>query len=548
MKAKLIFALIFIPLLYLFPQDSLQSFLSLSGTGVESFVNSHPQYDGRGTIIIILDTGVDMSVDGLRKTSTGETKVIDVQDFTGEGDVKYYDAEVEKDSGKSYFVNKQQKIKIAGADKLSLKSSDGKYYIGALDESMLKNSRSGIDDLNGNGETNDKYYFVVFQTKEGDQSFWVAYFDTNDNGDLSDEKPIRNYKEKQDYFQIGNENGLPKVAFAINIFPEEKKISLFFDDGGHGSHVAGIAAGYHIGQTYLNGVAPGAKIIVLKIGNNQFSGGATVTASMKKAYLYADKISKEMKEPCIVNMSYGIGSEVEGQSDMELFLDSLLEANHYLYVCIAGGNSGPGISTSELPTSSRLVLSSGAVLPKDVARDLWGVTLNRNIIFSFSSRGGEVSKPDICSPGMATSTVPNWAPRNIMAGTSMASPYTAGIVSLLMSAMIKEYPDIKIPAQLVFKAIRNSAAEMKGYTPLDEGYGYINVDSAYTLLKKYITLGEVKNIETYSFSSFAPNTPSGSSQNYYLRNGLFLTGNETHRSILSRDIFKMMTRFIGYMI
>jgi subtilisin family serine protease len=538
MKAKLTLTLIFIPLIYIFAQDSLQSFLTLSGTGVENFVNSHPQYDGRGTIIFILDTGVDMSVDGLRKTSTGETKVIDVQDFTGEGDVKYYDAEVKEDSGKYYFVNEQQKFKVAGADKLSLKSSDGKYYIGALEESLLKDSRSGIDDLNGNGKTNDKYYFVLFQTKEGDKSFWVAYFDTNDNGDLSDEKPIRSYKENHDYFQIGNENGLPKVAFAVNIFPAEKKISLFFDDGGHGTHVAGIAAGYHIGQTYLNGIAPGAKIIALKIGNNQFSGGATVTESMKKAYLYADMVSKERKEPCILNMSFGIGSEIEGQSDMGLFLDSLLKANHYLYVCIANGNDGPGISSSGLPASSKYVFSSGAVLPHDVGRDLLGTTLDRDIIFYFSSRGGEVSKPDICSPGMATSTIPNWAPRNVMAGTSMASPYTAGIISLLMSAMIKEYPDLKIPSQLIFKAIRNSATEMKGYTSLDEGYGYINVDSAYALLKKYITLGEVKNLETYSFTSFAPNMPDGSSQNYYLRNGLFLNGNETHRSTLSRDNYQ----------
>jgi hypothetical protein len=53
----------------------------------------------------------------------------------------------------------------------------------------------------------------------------------------------------------------------------------------------------------------------MKLGNNLYSGGATVTESMKKAYLYADKISKESKVPVIINMSFGIGSEIEGQAE-----------------------------------------------------------------------------------------------------------------------------------------------------------------------------------------------------------------------------------------
>ncbi len=484
-----------------------------------------------------------MSIDGLQKTSTGETKVIDVQDFTGEGDINYYDCDVDEQDGKYYFVNEDKDYKVAGADKLSYKSTDDKYYIGAIEESSLKNSNSNSEDLNGNGKTTDKYYFVVFQTKEGDKTFWVAYFDTNDNGDLSDEKPIRNYKDKFDYFQIKNEKGLPKLTFALNIFPEEKKINLFYDDGAHGTHVAGIAAGYHIGNTYLNGIAPGAKLIGLKIGNNNFAGGATVTESMKKAFQYADKVSKERKEPCILNMSFGIGSEIEGRSDMEQFLDKLLKDNHYLYVCVANGNDGPGISTAGLPASSNYILSSGAVLAQEVGRDLFGTTLKRDIVLYFSSRGGEVSKPDVCSPGACTSTVPNWQHGDRFWGTSMASPYSTGVVSLLMSAMVKEYPAEKIPSQLVFKAIKNGATEMEGYTPLDEGSGYINVDNAYSLLKKYIDEGEVKNLETYSISSFAPNMPNGRSDNLYIRDGSYLNGNETYSYTIKRNNYQDIDKF-----
>ncbi len=148
------------------------------------------------------------------------------------------------------------------------------------------------------------------------------------------------------------------------------------------------------------------------MGNNNYTGGATATESMKLAYLYADKISKERKEPCIVTMSFGIGSELEGRADMELFLDDLLKNNPYLYVCVSNGNDGPGISTAGLPAASSSVFSSGAVLTTEVGRDNYGTFFKNDIILYFSSRGGEVSKPDVCSPGAATSTVPNFNSRD----------------------------------------------------------------------------------------------------------------------------------------
>ena len=543
MKIRIFFLILILPFFSLTAQDSLQTFLSVSGTGVEKFLSLHPEYDGRGTIALILDTGVDMGIDGLTKASTGETKVIDVRDFSGEGDINLYECKIEEENGKSFFYNEEKNYKVAGVDKLNLKALDGKYYIGVLEENMFKNSSSGAEDLNGNNSSKDKYFIAAFLTKIGNDTCWVAYFDTNDNGDLSDEQPVRNYEDKFDSFRIPNEKGLSQLTFAINIFPEQKKISLHYDDGAHGTHVAGIVSGYHIGGTYLNGVAPGAKIISLKIGNNNFAGGATVTGSMKNAFLYADKISSEKKEACIINMSFGIGSEIEGRSDMEMFLDSLLKNNPYLYVCVSNGNDGPGISTAGLPASSDYVISSGAVLAKEVGRDLYGTTLDKDIILYFSSRGGEVSKPDICSPGACTSTIPNWAGNDRFWGTSMASPYTAGVVSLLLSAMEKEYPDAKIPSQLLFKAIRNSAVNMEGYKHVDQGGGYINVFNAYNLLKKYIDQGEIKNFESYSVSSFAPNMPDGRGRNLYIRNGNFLTGDETFNYNIKRNDFQKADKF-----
>lgn len=531
MKIKLFLMLLIISFTSVIAQDSSQTFLSLKQTGVEDFIKAHPEYDGRGTIVFIFDTGIDMGIEGLTTTSTGEVKVIDVQDFTGQGDLSFFEADVDEEDGVNYFINEDLDMKVAGAGKLSYSAVDDEYFIGVFEEKLLMNSGSGAADLNGNGSDLDKYYFVVFNSTDG---YPVLYFDTNGNGDLADEEPKRDYKVNQDAFFVQNE-GLIQLYMGANIKMDENKVSFHFDDGGHGTHCAGIAAGNRIGNNDFNGVAPGAYLISCKLGNNNYSGGATVTESMKKCFLYADKLSKERKEPCVINMSFGIASEIEGHSDIEKFIDELVAENPYLYICTSNGNEGPGISTAGLPSSSESLISSGAVLTREVGSELYGADLDRDVILYFSSRGGEVSKPDIISPGACTSTVPNWDNRDRYWGTSMASPYTAGVVSLLMSAMTKEYPDIKIPSLLLYKAIRESADYWEEYEHVDQGGGFINVNKAYETLKKYIDSGEIDNFETYSVSAFTQNLPANRGSNIYIRNGNFLKDTDTYTVSVKRN-------------
>jgi subtilisin family serine protease len=543
MKIKLTITIVVLFSLISFSQDSLQTFLSLSNTGVSEFLDQYPEYDGRGTIIIVMDTGVDMGIDGLIHTTTGEVKVIDVQDFTGEGDVDLYPAEIEEDDDKSFFINEEMNYKVSGAANLTYRSVDNEYFIGAFREASLINSSSKSADLNDNGNVTDSYMIISFKTLAEDDQFWIAYIDTDADGDISDEFPKFSYKDYKESFAIKTENGLPLLTMGLNIFPDEKRISLHFDDGAHGTHCAGIAAGNDIGATGLNGVAPGAYIISCKLGNNLFSGGASVTESMKKSFLYADKISRETEMPCIINLSFGIGSEIEGKSEMEIFIDQLIKENPYLYVSKSNGNDGPGISTIGLPSASKSLFSSGAVLPQESGRDLYGTNLDRDIILHFSSRGGEVNKPDLVSPGAMTSTVPNWTKKDRFWGTSMSSPYTAGVMALLLSAMEKEFPDVKISSHLLFTALKESATIMEGYSYLDQGSGYINVPNAYKLLKTYVEQGEVKNFETYSINTIAPNMPDGKASNLYIRNGSFLNGDEKFNFTIKRNNIQKVDKF-----
>ncbi|MCH8938033.1 MAG: S8 family serine peptidase, partial [Gemmatimonadetes bacterium] len=67
---------------------NLVGLMPLSSTGADEFLREHPTFDGRGVIIGILDSGLDLDLPGLDETTTGEPKVLDVRDFSREGRIE----------------------------------------------------------------------------------------------------------------------------------------------------------------------------------------------------------------------------------------------------------------------------------------------------------------------------------------------------------------------------------------------------------------------------------------------------------------------------
>lgn len=60
------------------PQDPLQAQMPKEDLGVRAFLEAHPEYDGRGIRVAILDTGIDPGHPYLQRTSTGERKIVDL--------------------------------------------------------------------------------------------------------------------------------------------------------------------------------------------------------------------------------------------------------------------------------------------------------------------------------------------------------------------------------------------------------------------------------------------------------------------------------------
>jgi subtilisin family serine protease len=443
--------------------------MPLGSAGIKQFATAHPLWDGRGVLIAIMDSGIDPGIPGLGTTSDGNPKILDLRDFSGEGHVALQRV---ARHGDTLFIGNHH---LLGAAAVAGVAGDAAVWGGALYEVGL--GKAPAADLNGNGMVGDTLLIVVTKTSLG----WALFADTDGDGSLGGERPIHDYLVAHEIFSWHGAKPAP-VHLAANLVDsgDGPLLDLFFDTSSHGSHVSGIAAGHDIyGVAGFDGVAPGAKLIGLKISDDAH-GPVSVTGSMVRALDYAIRFATARSMPLVVNLSFGVGNEIEGTARIDAEIDSILGAHPDVVMTIAAGNDGPGLSTLGFPASAARAIAVGATLPGLFMGGPPG-DASSEMVAPFSSRGGELNGPDIAVPGAAYSTVPNYAIGDELEnGTSMASPFAAGLAARLLSAA--HAADVATSASLVRQALRMGARMLPSAFRSDDGAGLPDLERAWSWL------------------------------------------------------------------
>ncbi|MFG3166775.1 S8 family serine peptidase [Streptomyces sp. NPDC048200] len=463
-------------------------------TGAVDFVKDHPKADGRGVTIGILDSGVDLGHPALQRTTTGERKIVDWVTST--------DPILDSDATWRPMITPVAGPTFTYSGR-TWTAPAGSYEISTFRES----STAGGDakgDANRDGDTTD-VWGVLYDPTAG-----TVTVDLDNNGNFTDDKPMKPYKDGFQIGYFGTDNPATDVVerqpFVVEIRKDvpmdpyggdwvgQKRdfVNIGVIESEHGTHVAGITSANGLFGGKMNGAAPGAKIVSSRACT--WTGGCTNVALTEGMI---DLVANRGVD--IVNMSIGGLPALNDGNNARSELYTRLIDTYGVQLVISAGNSGPGANTIGDPGLADKVISVGATISKDTWASNYGSQVEKKYaMLPFSSRGPREDggfTPTLSAPGASINSTQTWLPGSPVAeagytlpagysmlqGTSMASPQAAGASALLISAA-KQKGLALTPATLR-TALTSTADHIKGVQAYEEGAGLINIPDAWDSIR-----------------------------------------------------------------
>lgn len=241
------------------------------------------------------------------------------------------------------------------------------------------------------------------------------------------------------------------------------------DDDGHGTHVAGIAAGKG-GGTSGTGVATNSTLFAVKVLN--VSGSGLSSDIIKGIEWSIDNGAN------IISLSLGLSySAFTNCYDVSTSLAVENATSLGVLVVVAAGNDGSGSSTTAAPACAKSAITAGSVNDSSNSAPVF------DNISSFSSRGptnDNRTKPDLVAPGEWIRSTFNTTHSATIAGTSQAAPHVTGVAALLMQKYNSTYgyiPNPSLVKTILLTAVNTTGMQTDGHTQRNNVYGAGRIDA-----------------------------------------------------------------------
>ena len=341
----------------------------------------------------------------------------------------------------------------------------------------------------------------------------LAWIDTDQDLDFSDETPVGLYRETQTFGILGKDDPTTpeRETLAYALQKEGDFLSFNIGLGSHAAMVAGAAAANRAPGGRIDGVAPAAQLLLISGYPNASIasfGRALITAFsdprvdvvLLEGHLHVTGMLRRVKD---------------GRSVNALVLSRLQK--RYAKPAFFTANNMHGMGTVMDAAIVDDVIAVGAYQSAESVYANWGLhTLHADDLHIVGSEGPTADgrlKPDLLAPATPMSLFVGYRANTgmdrrdgifalppgyaICSGTSCATPVAAGAAALLVGAAKRE--GLPVDAASIHRALRESSRNLPRFDVYKQGHGLLQVDAAWRYLRSMeqqgVQAAEVEKIE-----------------------------------------------------
>ena len=332
--------------------------------------------------------------------------------------------------------------------------------------------------------TNLVHRFAVIEDEKTNE----VWMDTNGDASFHDEAPLADVNQRfEPRFLTLRHPSSGRVAFVTARGRRPHVLHIYLSRGSHQSMTLSVAAGSWTDESLASGVAPGARVLLVRISSPE-----PALARMFEGFMEA----AQRPDVDVISASQGTMLVPDTDADFSGVFFQRLEQVYRKPIFNSAGNRGPLVTSADAS-----MLSVGGVLSPETWAALYGGRpLESLVVHPLSAAGPAIDgaiKPDFLAPVERISADLPWnspldvVPRNrpahrlpagyqISCCTSASSPYAAGVAALLISAARQSA--ISYRGDRLADALRFSARLIPGGPAHWQGHGLLDIAAAWRAL------------------------------------------------------------------